>query len=103
MQAVAEDLEALVKENQMIGHQLVAITAERERWQADMSAIAERAQRAETLARCRDSEASQLRREHEVTSQVIAMQLRLDCILHCLGGHGPLLKGLTGPITVHGF
>ena len=64
----------------MIGHQLVAITAERDRWQADMSAIAERAQRAETLARCRDSEASHLRREHEVTSKMIAVHLRLDCI-----------------------
>ncbi len=52
----------------MIGHQLVAITAERDRWQADMGAIAERAKRAETLARCRDSEASQLCREHEVTT-----------------------------------
>ena len=71
MQAIAEDLEALVKENQMIGHQLVAITAERERWQADMGAIAERAQRGETLARCRDSEASQLRREHEVTMNTL--------------------------------
>ena len=45
LQAIAEDLEALVKENQMIGHQLVAITAERDRWQADMGAIAERAKR----------------------------------------------------------
>ncbi|CAL5228386.1 g11509 [Coccomyxa viridis] len=66
IQAIAEDLEALVKENQIIGHQLVAITAERDRWQADMAAIAERAQHAETLARCRDAEALQLRREQEV-------------------------------------
>ncbi len=69
MQAIAEDLEALVKENQMIGRQLVAITAERDRWQGDMSASTERAQRAETLARCSESEATQLRREHEVRRQ----------------------------------
>ena len=69
MQAIAEDLEAVVKENQVMGHQLVKITAERDRWQADMGAAAERAQRAETLAHCRDSEASQLRREHEVSGQ----------------------------------
>lgn len=69
MQAIAEDLEALVKENQMIGHQLVAITAKRERWQGDMCASAEHAQRAETLARCRESEATQLHREHEVRRQ----------------------------------
>ena len=69
MQAIAEDLEAVVKENQMIGRQLVSIMAERDRWHADMTASAERAQHAETLARCRDSEASQLRREHEVTRQ----------------------------------
>ena len=58
-----------MKENQIIGHQLVAITAERDRWQADMAAIAERAQHAETLARCRDAEALQLRREQEVSKQ----------------------------------
>lgn len=69
MQAIAEDLGALVKENQMIGHRLVAITAERDRWQVDMGAAAERAQRAETVAHCRDSDASQLRREHEVSWQ----------------------------------
>ena len=69
MQAIAEDLEAVVKDNQMIGRQLVSITAERDTWHTDMTASAERAQRAETLARCRDSETSQLRREHEVTSQ----------------------------------
>ena len=65
----------------MIGHQLVAITAERDRWQADMGAIAERAKRAETLARCRDSEASQLCREHEVTTHgpwICAAELSLS-------------------------
>ena len=82
MQALAEDLEAVVKENQMVGRQLVSITAERDRWHADMTASAERAQRAETLARCRDSEASQLRMEHEVTRQN-AFQNSLTRGTHC--------------------
>ena len=68
LQAAAEDLEALVRENQMIGHQLVALTAERDRWQSDTQASAERAQRAETLARSTESEVLQLRREHEVST-----------------------------------
>ena len=67
-QAAAEDLEALVRENQMIGHQLVALTAERDRWQGDMQASAERAQRAETLAHSAESEVLQLRAEHEVST-----------------------------------
>lgn len=66
IQAAAEDLEALVGENQLKGRQLVALTAERDRWQGDTSASAERAQRAETLARCKDSETAQLRAELEV-------------------------------------
>ncbi len=68
LQAAAEDLEALVRENQMIGHQLIALTAERDRWQSDTQASAERAQRAETLARSAESEVLRLRGEHEVST-----------------------------------
>ena len=68
LQAAAEDLEALVRENQLIGHQLVALRAEQDTWQSDMQASAERAQRAETLARSTESEVLQLRREHEVNT-----------------------------------
>lgn len=66
IQAIAEDLEALVRENQMIGRQLVMLTVERDRWQGDVSASTERAQRAEALARARESENTQLCRDHEV-------------------------------------
>ena len=66
IQAIAEDLEALVRENQMIGRQLVSLTAERDRWQGDVSASTERAQRAEALARARESENTHLCGDHEV-------------------------------------
>ena len=66
IQAIAEDLEALVRENQMIGRQLVSLTAERDRWQGDISASTERAQRSEALARARESENTQLCGDHEV-------------------------------------
>ena len=50
----------------MIGRQLVMLTAESDRWQGDVSASTERAQRAEALARARESENTQLCRDHEV-------------------------------------
>ncbi|DBA89546.1 hypothetical protein WJX79_004564 [Trebouxia sp. C0005] len=63
--AISEDLEVLVKENQVVNHQLTTAVTERDDWHADLRSTRSKLAQAEQLARAKESEVEDLRKAYE--------------------------------------
>ncbi|KAL3151587.1 Centrosomal protein 135kDa, isoform B [Trebouxia sp. C0009 RCD-2024] len=63
--AISEDLEVLVKENQVVNHQLTTASTERDDWHADLRSIKSKLAQAEQHARAKESEVEDLRKAYE--------------------------------------
>lgn len=66
LQAVSDDLEALVRENQAVGAHAIAAAAERDGWREQAADAAQRAAAAEAASRAADAGAERLRKAYEV-------------------------------------
>ncbi|EIE18515.1 hypothetical protein COCSUDRAFT_49237 [Coccomyxa subellipsoidea C-169] len=72
LHAVSDDLEALVRENQVIGGQAISAATERDAWREEAGAAGTRAAAAEAAARAADAETVRLRKTYEA----LAAELR---------------------------
>ncbi|KAL3159299.1 Centrosomal protein 135kDa, isoform B [Trebouxia sp. C0010 RCD-2024] len=63
--AISEDLEVLVKENQVVNHQLTTATTERDDLHADLRSTRSKLAQAEQLARAKESEVEDLLKAYE--------------------------------------